>query len=207
VGDKIRFWIGEEPQDRVLSKREALGKGLFHYAFTKPIPDGVSKGTVIGFQSYALDEGIVRNCVFEGNVGSAIVNFAENIVVEGCVFRDNAYQIKYGANHVSGAFARNNIFRNNLCEDTSWIDIARRGQPSTMVIHSLSRFFKDPQYNQHIEITGNTFRNPHGMKEAVAIHVLNAADVDIHGNVFEGFEQDVLVDAATTRDIRIEPTP
>lgn len=207
VGDKIRFWIGEEPQDRVVAKRAALGDGIFHYTFNEALPEGVQQGTVIGFQSYTLDSGIVRRCVFEGNFGSAIVNFEENIIVEDCVFRDNSYQIKYGANHVSGAFVRNNVFRNNICEDTSWIDIARRGQPATFVIHSLSRFFKDPKYNQHIEITGNVFRNPHGMKEAVAIHVLNATDVRIHGNVFEGFEQNVLVDEATTEAVLVGTNP
>jgi hypothetical protein len=204
VGDQIRFWIGDEPQDRVVAGRKALGDGLFQYDFTSAIPPGVAVGTVIGFQSYTLDKGIVRNCVFEGNFGSAIVNFEENITVENCVFRDNSYQIKYGANYVSGAFARNNVFRNNLCEDTSWIDIARRGQPATLMIHSLSRFFTDPLYNQHIEITGNTFRNPHGMAEAAAIDVRNASHVRIHGNVFEGFQREVVVDPQTTRDIRIE---
>lgn len=204
VGDRIRFWVGKEPQDRTIASRKVLGKGLYEYRFTKAIPEETMLNSVIGFQSYTIDSGIVRNCIFEGNFGSAIVNFEENIIVEDCIFRDNSYQIKYGANHVSGAFARNNIFRNNVCEDTSWIDIARRGQPSTLVIHSLSRFFKDPQYNQHIEITGNVFKNPHGMKKAVAIHVLNATDVSIHDNVFEGFNQTVLIDQATTTNVHVD---
>lgn len=204
VGDSLRFWVGEEPQDRVLVSVSEADDGLYRYALSGDLPEDVAEGTVISFQTYSLDQGVIRNCVFEGNFGSAIVNFEENVTVEGCVFRDNAYQIKYGANYVSGAFVRNNIFRNNLCEDVSWIDIARRGQPSILMIHSLNRYFKDPVYNQHIEIYGNTFRNPHGMPDAVAIDVRNASDVDIHDNHFEGFEQAVHIDPETTRDIRVE---
>jgi hypothetical protein len=204
AGDKIRFWVGDEPQDRVIKSMDVIKGGLYHYFFEKSLPEGVKKDTVISFQSYTLDKGVIRNCLFEGNFGSAIVNFEENITVEGCGFRDNSYQIKYGANHVSGAFARNNIFRKNFCEDTSWIDIAGRGQPATLVVHSLSKFFKEPRYNQHIEIYGNIFKNPHAMKTAVAIHVLNAEDVNIHDNTFEGFERDVLVGETTTRNIRVQ---
>ena len=204
AGDKIRFWVGDEPQDLVVESVKNLGGGAYQYSFENRLPGRVEKGTPISFQTFVLDQGIIRNCVFEGNFGSAIVNFEENITVENCTFRNNSYQIKYGANQVSGTFVRNNIFRNNLCEDTSWIDIAGRGQPATLVIHSLSKFFKDPRYNQHIEIYGNTFKNHHGLKEAVAIHVLNAEGVNIHDNVFEGFERDVLVDETTTRNIRVQ---
>lgn len=202
AGDKIRFWVGEEPQDRVIESVEIIKGGSYRYVFTEAIPAEAVKGTPIGFMSYFLDKGVIRNCVFEGNFGSAIVNFEENITVEGCTFRNNSYQIKYGANQSSGEFVRNNIFRNNRCEDTSWIDIARRGQPATLVIHSLSKFFKNPRYNRHIEIYGNVFRNPYGPRDAVAIHVLNAEDVKIHDNVFEGFERNVLADEKTTRNIQ-----
>lgn len=204
AGDKIRFWVGDEPQDRTIASVDLIKGGLYHYVFKEALPAGVTKGTAISFQTYTLDKGVIRNCVFEGNFGSAIVNFEENITVENCTFRNNSYQIKYGSNQTSGAFVRNNVFRNNLCEDTSWIDIARRGQPATLVIHSLCKFFKDPRYNQHIEIYGNVFKNPSGPKDAVAIHVLNAEDVNIHDNVFEGFERRVLADEKTTRKIRVQ---
>ncbi|HOX38698.1 MAG TPA: right-handed parallel beta-helix repeat-containing protein [Candidatus Brocadiia bacterium] len=205
-GDKIRFWVGNAPQDLVVDRVEAVHGGRWRYFFQEALPKGVKKGAAISFMTHMITKGVIRNCVFEGNFASAIVNFEENITVEDCIFRNNSYQIKYGANPVSGAFARNNIFRNNLCEDTGWIDIASRGQPATLLIHSLSNFFVDPQYNQHIEIYGNTFRNPHGTKDAVAIHVLNAEDVNIYNNTFEGFHRNVLVDSKTTDNIRISPS-
>jgi hypothetical protein len=204
AGDKIRFWVGEEPQDRVIESVEIIKGGSYRYVFKEAIPAGTVKGTAISFLTYMIDKGVIRNCVFEGNFGSAIVNFEENITVENCTFRNNSYQIKYGSNQTSGAFVRNNIFRNNICEDTSWIDIARRGQPATLVIHSLCKFFKDPRYNQHIEIYGNVFRNPCGPRDAVAIHVLNAEDVNIHDNVFEGFKRNVLADEKTTRNVHVQ---
>ncbi|GHC03704.1 hypothetical protein GCM10007047_20430 [Cerasicoccus arenae] len=203
-GDSLRFWTGDEPQDRVIFKVESLSDKLFLYSIEGELPQGVQVGGVISFQSYSLTKGVVRDCVFEGNFGSAIVNFEENIVIEDCVFRDNAYQIKFGANFVSGAFARNVIFRNNRCEDVSWVDIARRGQPSILMIHSLNRFFENPMYNQSIEIYGNVFCNPDGLSDAVAIDVRNAADVYIHGNVYEGFGRSVNVDEGSTRNIRVE---
>lgn len=204
VGSKIRFWVGDEPEELEVTGRKALGNGNFWYSFKEPIPKGTKESSVISFQAYSIDSGVVRNCVFEGNFGSAIVNFIENLIVENCVFKDNSYQIKYGANYLSGAFVRNNVFRNNIIEDVSWIDIARRGQPSALMIHSLSRLFDNPKYNQHIKITGNIFRNPHGLKNSAAIHVLNATDVQIYNNTYEGYEQEVLVDNKSTKNITLE---
>lgn len=204
AGDALRFWIGAEPLDRNVAKVEAIGEKRYLYRVEGGLPDGIASDDVISFQTYALDKGIIRDCVFEGNFGSAIVNFEENVIIEDCIFRDNSYQIKLGANYVSGAFARNIVFRNNLCEDVSWVDIARRGQPAILLIHSLNRYFENPMYNQHIEIYGNTFKNPHGYPDAVAIDVRNATNVHIFDNVYEGFEQPVAVDKKSTRDIRVD---
>ena len=205
AGDVIRFWVGAEPQDRICTSCEKLPDGAYRYTFSQPIPRETAAGTPVTFQTYAIAEGIIRNCRFEENFGSAIVNFAENITVEGCVFSGNSYQIKYGANQTSGAFVRNNIFRNNTVNNVSWIDIAHRDGPACLTIHSLSKYFKEPKYNQHILIENNVFKNPTGPKNAAAISVRNAADVEIRGNRFEGFETKVLVNEATTRDIRQIP--
>jgi hypothetical protein len=89
---------------------------------------------------------------------------------------------------------RNNVIRNNVFLNSSWIDIARRKQPASIVIHSLSKFFKEPRYNRNIVITGNVFKNPHGQAEAVAIDVRNAEDVEICDNVYEGFVTPVMRD-------------
>ena len=205
-GETLRFWVGEDPVDREIHSVESIDKNRYRYTTSEPIPAEVEKGSVLSFQTYSLEKGTIRNNVFVGNFGSAIVNFAENITIEDCVFSDNAYQIKFGANYVSGAFARNIVFRNNLCEDVSWIDIARRGQPSILMIHSLNRSFEDPQYNQGIEIYGNTFRNPDAVPDAVAVDVRNATDVSIHDNQFEGFENIVNVDSGTTENVRVDET-
>jgi hypothetical protein len=204
AGDAIRFWVGTEPQDRVCTKCEKQPDGSYRYTFAKPIPRETAAGTPVTFRTYAITEGTVRRCVFEENFGSAIVNFEENITVEDCIFSNNSYQIKYGANDTSGAFVRNNIFRNNLISNVSWIDIAHRGSPACLTIHSLSKFFKEPTYNQHILIEGNVFKNPYHQQNAAAIHVRNAMDVEIRSNRFEGFGPEVWINAATTRDIRLD---
>lgn len=204
-GDEIRFWAGKEPIDRPVRRCKRRQDGAFLYVMAKPLPAEVIVDTPITYRTYSVDEGIIRDCVFEDNFGSAIVNFEENILVENCVFDNNAYQIKYGANRVTGAFARNNVFRNNVCANTSWIDIARRGQPACLTIHSLNRYFDDPMYNQHIDIVGNVFRNPHRDEDAVAIDVRNALDIEMRENEFVGFgkHQRVHIDKDTTRDIRL----
>lgn len=204
VGAAVRFWVGKEPQDRTVTRCEKQGGGAYLYAFAEALPSGVAVNAPVTYQNRMVAQGVIRNCVFEDSFGSAIVNFEENITVEGCTFDNNAYQIKYGANQVTGAFARNNVFRNNVCKNVSWIDIARRGQPAILTIHSLSRYFDDPMYNQHILIEGNDFRKPHQHPQAVAIDVRNASDVVIRGNTFKGFapQQRVRVDEQTTRGVR-----
>lgn len=193
AGDRIRFWIGADPVDRSVEMSERQ-KGGYLYRFPTGAPDGVTLGDAVSFLTHSLDEGVIRNTVFADNFGSAIVNFEENITVEGCTFDNNAYQVKFGPNIESGGFVRHNVVRNNTFLNTSWVDIARRGQPSDLVIHSLSKFFPSANYNRHILITGNVFKNPHGDTEAVAIDVRNAKDVQVVDNTFEGFTKRVMVD-------------
>jgi hypothetical protein len=206
AGDSLRFWVGAEPVDRVVTtfRRE---KDLVVYAFAGGAPPTATPGTAVSFLTYSLTRGVVRNTRFAQNFGSAIVNFEENITVEGCTFDSNAYQVKYGPNPTSGGFVRNNIVRNNLFLNTSWIDIARRGQPATLVIHSLSQFFSALRFNRNILITGNVFKNPHGQAGAVAVDVRNAEDVVLRNNVFEGFAQDVLIDGKPGAEKKVSVAP
>lgn len=198
VGDSLRFWVGDGPQDRAITSVQNIGDGFYVYGLDGELPDGATIGTAVNFQSFSLESGLIRNCVFEDSFGSPIVNFEENMTVEECVFNNNAYQIKYGPNSVSGGFVRNNIFRNNLIENSSWIDIVQRGSPASLLIHSISRFFDAPRYNKNIVITGNIFRNPDGDASHAAIDIRNATDVQIVDNVFEGFTQKVKIESATT---------
>ena len=193
VGDRIRFWIGADPVDRSVEMSERQ-KGGYLYRFTTGAPDGVKLGDAVSYLTHSLDEGVIRNTVFADNFGSAIVNFEENLTVERCTFDNNAYQVKFGPNIESGGFVRHNVVRNNTFLNTSWVDIARRGQPSDLVIHSLSKFFPSTSYNRHILITGNVFKNPHGDTEAVAVDVRNAKDVQVVDNTFEGFTKRVMLD-------------
>lgn len=193
AGDRLRFWVGEEPEDKIVRKATRQ-KGGFLYVFDGTVPAGAKVGTAVSFQTYSLTKGVIRNSVFAENFGSAIVNFEENITVEGCTFDNNSYQVKYGPNVTSGGFVRNNVIRNNVFLNTSWIDIARRGQPATIVIHSLSKFFKEPRYNRNVLITGNVFKNPNGPEHAVAVDVRHAEDIEIRDNVFEGFATPVMRD-------------
>lgn len=202
TGDRIRFWVGDAPQDRVVTGCESLGRGSYLYTFEAPIPSGATVGTPLCYQTHSLDEGIIRNCVFEDSFGSPIVNFEENVTVEGCTFDNNSYQIKYGPNTTTGAFVRNNVFRNNVCENVPWVDIVRRGQPAALLVHSINKYFKAPMYNAGILICGNTFRNPHGDPGYVAIDLRNVRNVDMRANQFIGFEKQLRIDRASTRDIR-----
>ena len=205
AGDSLRFWAGREPADlAVRTCTPVRGRGMAT-TFAGPLPDGVTTGTPVSFLTHSLRRGVVRACVFEDNFGSAIVNFEENLTVERCTFDNNSYQVKYGPNAESGGFTRNNVFRDNVCRDVPWIDIARRGRPAALLIHSISRYFKSPTFNGPVEITGNTFRNPHALPNASAVDIRNARGVVVRGNTFEGFATPVTTDPATTDAIRIEP--
>lgn len=199
TGDRLRFWVGPEPVDRTVQRCEQVEEGVYAYWFRDDAPAGTGVGSVMSYLTHSLDRGVVRNSVFVDNFGSAIVNFEENITVEGCTFDNNAYQVKYGPNHVSGGFVRNNVVRNNRFLDVGWVDIARRGQPSCLVIHSLSTLFKEPRYNRDILIEGNLFRNPHREQDAVAVDIRHSEAVTLRDNVFQGFSTEVKRDGKPAR--------
>lgn len=200
AGDKLRFWVEGGPLDRVV-KSARRQKGGYVYTFAEKAPASTAKGSAVSFLTYSLEHGTIRRSHFLNNFGSAIVDFEENLTIEDCVFDHNSYQIKFGPNPSSGGFVRNTVVRNNRFLNTSWIDIANRGAPANIVIHSLSKFFRDPapRFNGHILIEKNTFENPDGQADAVAIDVRNAEDVCIVDNRYVGFAQPVKFDPATTR--------
>lgn len=204
-GDAIRFWAGEEPDDLTVTRAKRVQSNTYDYYFDGKIPAGITAGTPALYLTYSLDEAIIRNSVFEDNWGSAIVNFEENVTVEDCVFDNNAYQVKYGPNQVSGGFVRNNVVRNNIFRNTSWVDITRaQAKPSVFSIHSLSGFFEDPMYNKNILFSGNLFLNPHGDDHA-SIVIRHATDITISDNQFEGFDGNgIVIDPKTTKRITIK---
>ena len=203
AGNRLRFWVGKEPQDYEVTESTKVTGGV--RIKTSPSPSlEIKTGDCFSYLNYSLDQGTIRNCIFEDNLGSPIVNFEESITVEKCHFDNNSYQIKYGPNKESGGFVRNNIFQDNHLSNTPWVDIAGRGQPADLVIHSLSTFFNDPIYNSNIQIKNNTFQNAPDNPKAAAVHILNSSDVRLEGNKFQGFAKPVVVDPSTTRDIQLQ---
>ncbi len=199
AGDKLRFWVDGGPHDRVV-KAARRQKGGYVYTFAEAAPAHTVVGTAVSFLTYSLERGTIRGCHFLNNFGSAIVDFEENLTIEDCVFDHNSYQIKFGPNQSSGGFVRHTVVRNNRFLNTSWIDIANRGAPANIVIHSLSKFFprSTVRFNGDILIEKNSFANPDGQTDAVAIDVRNAENVRIVDNHYEGFAHPVKFDPATT---------
>ena len=202
-GNRLRFWVGKEPQDYEVTESTKVTGGV--RIKTSPSPSlEIKTGDCFSYLNYSLDQGTIRNCIFEDNLGSPIVNFEESITVEKCHFDNNSYQIKYGPNKESGGFVRNNVFQDNHLSNTPWVDIAGRGQPADLVIHSLSTFFNDPIYNSNIQIKNNTFQNAPDNPKAAAVHILNSSDFRLEGNKFQAFAKPVVVDPSTTRDIQLQ---
>lgn len=202
-GNRLRFWVGKEPQDYEVTESTKVTGGV-HIKTSPSLSSEIKTGDCFSYLNYSLEQGTIRNCTFEDNFGSPIVNFEENLTVERCHFDNNSYQIKYGPNAKSGGFVRNNVFQDNHLSNTPWVDIAGRGQPADLVIHSLSTFFNDPIYNSNIQIRNNTFQNAPDNPKAAAVHILNSSHVKLEGNKFQGFAKPVIVDSSTTRDIQIQ---
>jgi len=203
AGDVLRVWTGDEPTDLTVDSSRRVRSSVYEYRFREPLPQEMKVGSVVSFQTFSLKRGIIRNTVFEDNFGSPIVNFEENITIEGCVFNNNSYQLKFGPNVSSGGWARNCAIRNNEFNNISWIDIAGRKQPAFIVIHSLSSLFTNPMFNKSIGISGNRFTGDGTPSNAVAIDVRNATDVTIKDNMFQGIPKNVAIDPKTTRNINV----
>jgi len=206
AGDQLRFWVGDQPVDIAVEDAAKVAgvSATYRYRLAQAPPGGTGEGTAVTYLTYSLDEGVIRNCVFEDNFGSPIINFERNMTIEGCRFDNNAYQVKFGPNRQSGGFVRNNVFRNNTFKNSCWIDITRQGRPSNLLIHSQSIYFQNPMFNEDILIRGNTFKNTDAESDAVAVEVRNAVAVTFEDNIFEGYQEAVLVDPQTTRDIKLQ---
>lgn len=208
AGGRLRVWVGDGPVDVLVESTTKVSgvSSTYRYKLAQEFPPGTKEGTAVTYLTYSLDEGVIRNCVFEDNFGSPIINFEQNMTIEGCTFDNNAYQVKFGPNRQSGGFVRNNVFRNNTFKNSCWIDITRQGPPSSLLIHSQSMFFEDPMFNADILIRGNTFKNTDAGSNAVAVEVRNATAVTFVDNIFKGYKEPVLVDPKTTRDIKLQPS-
>lgn len=135
AGDRVVFWHGDEPVERTVEMAEftgrlnsagAQGRELIlsggTLRFIEPLPEGVRPGTFFTPLSWTYSEAVIRNTLIADNCGRAIVYQSENLRVEDCVFRNNAYaSIALGPiMYLEGGFARNIVIRGNTFSDSTW---------------------------------------------------------------------------------------
>jgi hypothetical protein len=206
AGDVLDFWSGDRPfrmevaQVTVLSRR---GDKRLRLEFEADIPATVRTGSLVSPPTW--DEAVIRNSSFEGNFGTPIVYENSNLLLENNVFRNNSYgAVGIGPTSLNtGAFGHNIVIRNNLFADSGWVS-KYGGGCGVIAIFESHPEFKHEAYNTRIVIENNTFANRTLPGECPAILVRNAADVDIRGNMFEGFTRTVVLDPQTTARINFQ---
>lgn len=117
VGSELHFWTGVNPTVRTVSR---LTDGQVE--FTAPLDASVQAGGIVTPGEWHWEEAIIRKSRIESNYGTAIVFESDNLLVENCIFRNNAYSnIGLGPTSTNaGMFTRNIVIRNNLFEGSTW---------------------------------------------------------------------------------------
>ena len=205
-GDQVDFWAGDEPFKMEVSGVEVLsprGEKRFRLKFTEDLPDFVNAGTLISPPTW--DAAVIRDSVFEGNSGTAIVYENANLIIEGCLFRNNTYNaIGLGPTSLNtGAFAENVVIRDNHFSASNWVSKYGRNHGMITTFEQHPMFSNEP-YNRNITIIGNVFEDIDYNEQVAAIQIRNAQNVSIDSNVFRNVSNTVVVDPDSTREIFID---
>lgn len=203
VGDMVDFWSGEKPFQLQIQEVEILnrrGEKKIALIFDKVIPDSVKTGSYIS--PPAWDKAVIRNSVFEGNCGKALVYQNANLLVENNVFRNNTYNaIGIGPTSLNtGAFGNGIIIRGNHFCGGGWVSKYGKNH-GIITIFEQHPNFSNESYNSSILIEDNFFNNLDHNEEIVAVHIRNARDVKVRNNHYNNVPRRILIDEESTRNI------
>lgn len=201
-GARLVFWSGSRPHEAEIKSVDGGGA----LTFTEVLPDSVIAGSLYTPKAWVWDEAVIRNSTVEGNFGTALVFQSENLLVENCVFRNNAYSnIGLGpTSSGAGAFARNVTIRNNLFEQSSWVrkyEGTSAENLGTITLFENHPDFSTQAYNENILIEENIFRDIGPDPGSAGIHLKNAQDIIIRSNLYDNVPNTVIVDKGSSTNI------
>lgn len=201
-GSRMVFWSGNRPYEAEI---KSVGEGGA-LTFTEALPDSVIAGSLYTPKAWVWEDAIIRNSTVEGNFGTALVFQSENLLVENCVFRNNAYSnIGLGpSSSGAGAFVRNVTIRNNLFEHSTWVrkyEATTAEHLGTITLFENHLDFSTQAYHENILIEENIFRDIGSDSGFAAIHVKNAQDMTIRSNLYENVPNPVIVDKGSSTNI------
>jgi len=201
-GDTVTFWVGDRPLERQIASVQSVQPSVDLLSFAEPLPDSVKVGARLTHNGYEWDDVVIRNSTFEGNFGTALVFLNKNLLVENNVFRNNAYSnIGLGPTSVNtGAFARNVVIQNNLFEQSTWIQ-KYNSYDGTITTFENHPGFNREKYNDGIVIRNNTFKDLDLGDHVTAVHLKNARNVELSGNVYVNVNRPIKAHTPSTENI------
>lgn len=215
-GSALVFWTGSQPRTMQVANEdwseEIRIEGRPHRTFTlelaEDIPDTVKAGSWFTPQAWTFDSAVFRSCTIEGNCGRALLYQGENLNVDNCTFRNNAYaNIALGpVNHLEGGFVRTARIRNCRFVKSTWDDGANLLKGTVVTFHGVPAQFDRQPYNEDIVIRDNLFRGIRCNPDVAAIHIGNAQDVTLRGNRFRDCRRQVVVEERTTANVDVDGT-
>lgn len=212
------FWVGGSPVvlklDRIVwekgfskdARKRKIKK--FTLSLKEDIPASVKAGSQFTPHIWNFDKAIIRNSVFEGNCGRAILYQGENLEISSCLFNNNTYaNIALGPiDDQEGGFVRNAKIVNNRFINSTW-DNTTPSLPhngTIKVYQNVPHYFKNQPYNVGITIEGNLFKGINYKKDYSAISISDAQDVIIANNKYIDCRSKIYVDSRSTKDIKIK---
>lgn len=214
AGTKVVFWVGEVPVEREIVSCTLHSQSGPHPVYTltlaEPLPEQVRVGSLFTPLGWVFEEGIIRDSVFESNFGTGIVLQNENMVIENNLFRYNAYEnIGLGPTSFDeGGYARNIIIRNNVFENSTWINKFQAQEGTISAFYSYHELHGGipvmRAYNMDIVIENNVFKDLINGAHVMAISLRNAQDVIIRDNQSINVRQEMNIAANSTKNIVVE---
>ncbi len=204
-GGQVHFWTGTNPTVREVAEVSENVVG-----FTSPLDASVKAGGIITPGEWHWEKAVIRDCIIESNYGTAIVYECDNLLVENCIFNNNAYSnIGLGATSKNaGLYTRHIVIRNNTFKGSTWEPkysgsylTQHRG---TITLFNRNPFFRKQRYHRNILIENNLFQNLTGRNQPGAVDIKLAEDVTVRNNRYENVSRRLYIDEATTARVNFE---
>jgi hypothetical protein len=195
-GTNIEFYDGEHMEKKVIAswthEEKLEGGHLYRIRLEQDIPEFASEGSLCAADCWEADSYMCSDSEFVNIAGAGHLVRYDNATIKNCTYRNTMNSgILLGAElptHAEGGHATNIHIEDCVFDHCGFYP--RYGAEGCIGIKSAGFSGK---YNKHITITGNLFKN-----SAIGIHAIDADEVKVSHNRFEGVDRPLVTEPGIT---------
>ncbi|MBW7453782.1 right-handed parallel beta-helix repeat-containing protein, partial [Paenibacillus sepulcri] len=202
IGSHIEFYDGAHMERRVIEdwslEEKTEGGHKYRIRLQEEIPASALEGTLCAADCWEADSYTCTDSEFVNIAGAGHLVRNDHVTIQRCTYRNTMNPgILLGAElptHAEGGHATHIRIEDCVFDHCGFYP--RYGAEGCIGIKS-SGF--DGPYNRHIAISGNVFRN-----SAIGIHAIDADEVSVSRNLFEGVERPLVTQPGVTGKVEFD---